>query len=100
VELRLGAYGATALRQARRRIERAANGEQYRTLNREAFGLGQLVAGGVLPDGETFNRLLAAAELMISYDPHRPWRPDELRKIVKRSYEEGLRQPRGLRHDR
>jgi hypothetical protein len=93
---RLSPYAKTALERAVQAIRQAPNGSQQKILNAEAFGIAQLVAGGLLPEGSAFTLLRTAAGDMVSYDPRRLWRPAELDRIVRRSFEEGLRQPRGI----
>ena len=97
---RLSAYPRAAIEQAAKRIREAQDGQQSATLNKQSFGLGQLVAAGLLPEAEALSVLLDAAEAMVSYDARRPWRPVELDKMVRRSFGEGLRQPRGTPADR
>jgi len=55
-------YAAKALENECRRVREAPDGTRNDTLNRAAFSLGQLVAGGVLEQGLVEQELLAAAE--------------------------------------
>jgi hypothetical protein len=88
------AYVDSAIRRACHSIETAPCGEQYRTLNRECFGLGQLCGAGLVPRSVALRHLLAAAEKMPSYDPRRPWVKADLDRKVRRSLEDGMRHPR------
>jgi hypothetical protein len=97
---RLSPYARSALESASKRIVTAPNGVQQKTVNMESFSVGQLVGAGVLPEGEAFGLLLAAAADMPNFDPRRPWHPAELRRIVQRSFSAGLRKPRGIPESR
>ena len=55
------AWGAAALRRACEMIANAGSGSQEATLNGQCYGIGQLVAGGELPEGEALSALRAAA---------------------------------------
>jgi len=57
----VGRYAAAALKRACKAVENAVAGSRNDTLNREAFGLAQLVAGGELPEMLVRDRLHAAA---------------------------------------
>jgi hypothetical protein len=57
----VGAYAATALESACKAVAGALQGSRNYTLNREAFGIAQLVAGGELPEVLARDHLLAAA---------------------------------------
>ena len=91
---RVSPYARRALELAVRGIRTAPNGQQQATLNREVFNIAQLAAAGQLPEGEALAMLQNAAADMPAYDPRRPWRPAELDRLVKRAFEQGLRQPR------
>jgi hypothetical protein len=65
-------YARTALERAAGAIASAPNQQQNRTLNREAFGIGQLVAGRALPERMARTMLIAAARRMPNYDD-RKW---------------------------
>lgn len=54
-------YALAALTSACDRVRAAAEGDRNNTLNREAFGPGQLVAGGSLSAAEATDKLLQAA---------------------------------------
>ena len=57
----LGAYGAAALARELAALARAPKGERNSTLNRAAYSLGQLVAGGELDSGQVEIALLSVA---------------------------------------
>lgn len=94
--IRLSRYGEKALDNAVERISGASGGEQEITLNGEAYSIGRLVAGGVMPAGVALDTLLWAASKIASTDPRRPWRAHELETKVRRSFTDGMRQPRGM----
>lgn len=54
-------YGEAALAQAARRVAAAAEHTRNDTLNRESFGIGRLVGGGVLDEDRVRSALLSAA---------------------------------------
>ena len=97
---RLSPYARSAIERAVKAIGTAPQGQQQKTLNTEAYGVGQLAGAGLLPEGESLTRLLNAAADMPAYDRRRPWRPAELDRWVKRSFEDGLRNPRGIPAER
>jgi hypothetical protein len=76
------------------RIALAPNGRQNQTLNDEAYGIGQLVGGQELPRGVTLQCIYTAAGRMVSYNPRDPWRPAQLKSIIERAFNDGLRSPR------
>ncbi|AYC32312.1 hypothetical protein D3880_07945 [Pseudomonas cavernae] len=55
-------YAVAALESACDAVARAKDGTRNDTLNREAFGIAQLVAGGELPEASARDGLLAAAQ--------------------------------------
>jgi hypothetical protein len=55
-----GAYGRAAMAREIDRLSRAGEGDRNHQLNRAAFALHQLVAGGVLDAGEVERRLIEA----------------------------------------
>lgn len=59
----LGAYAARALKRASKAVENAVEGERNCTLNTQAFGIGQLVAGGWIPEALARASLLEVAEI-------------------------------------
>lgn len=58
---RTSRYGAAALRSAEQRVAAAAAGLRNDTLFREAVGVAELIAGGVLDEAQAHGRLRAAA---------------------------------------
>jgi putative DNA primase/helicase len=87
-------YGETALDNAVARITSAPDGQQRETLNREVYGIAQLVAGGLIPSALALESLQWAAQQMRSHDPRRPWRPNDVEKIVHAAFLDGLAHPR------
>jgi len=90
----LSRYAEAALDAAAKHIIGAPAGAQETTLNGEAFSIGQLAGGGVIPAGPALDGLLWAARRMPSLDPRRPWSPAEIEKKVKAAFTDGLREPR------
>jgi hypothetical protein len=91
---RLSRYGEAALDAAVKGIIAARAGSQELTLNREAFSIGQLVAGNVIPAALGLDSLQWAARQMASTDSRRPWRPADLERKVRDAFTAGLREPR------
>jgi putative DNA primase/helicase len=90
----LSRYGEAALDAAVKRIATAPPGQQRDTLNREVFGMGTFVAGGIIPSALALEALQWAARQMVTYDLHRPWRAADLRKAVHQAFLDGLARPR------
>jgi hypothetical protein len=90
----LSRYGEGAFDAAVKAIMRAPQGAQEKTVNAEAYSLGQLVAGGEIPERLALDGLIAAARRMPSYDSGRPWNPDKLAEKIKRAVAEGKAVPR------
>ena len=88
------AWGAVALRSACEMIVAAGSGSQETTLNGQCYGIGQLVGGGELPEGEALDELLGAAEKIPDYDPKNPWDDAELAEKVKKAFMQGKSNPR------
>ncbi len=85
-------YGRKSIDQACADIAHAGHGNKHHTLNREAFGVGQLVAGGEVADGEAFARLQDALEAMHARQPC-----DDYRAAVRTlhtAYSQGKANPR------
>jgi hypothetical protein len=95
---RLSRYGEVALDSACRSIALAPSGTQEGTLNRECYGIGQLVGGGVIPLGAAEQMLAWAATQMPSHDRHRPWRQRDLVQKVRNALVDGAREPRRPAH--
>jgi hypothetical protein len=96
----LSKYAEVALDGAVKAVVDAPVGEQYLTLNMEVYGIARLVAGGVIPAGVAMAGLQWAARQMRSYDPRRPWSQNELDRLVRRSFADGLGNPRVPKEDR
>jgi hypothetical protein len=93
-------YANAALESACGRIESAAPGTQCNTLDHEAFGIGQLIGGGVIPHGEAEAALVAAGCRMSNQAGRKPWRASEVRWRVTRALTAGSRSPRTLEGSR
>jgi hypothetical protein len=87
-------YAEAALDSAFDAIADAPDGQQRNTLNREAFGIGQLVGAGVLPAPLALESLRCAATKMRSFDPRRPWRARDLERMVRDAFTDGMAKPR------
>jgi putative DNA primase/helicase len=87
-------YGANAINSAVSRVYTAPQGQQAITLNREAYGVGQLVGAGIVPERIALDALMHGALAMPSYDRWHPWRRNEIERSVKQSFEAGIRRPR------
>lgn len=92
----LSRYAEVALDRAVEAITKARAGEQHTTLNREAYGVAQLVAGGAVPAGLALEALQWAARRMPSFDARRPWRTPELERQMQAAFLDGLTRPRHL----
>src|SRR5262249_30231815 len=75
-------------------IMTAPSGAQEATLNRECYSIGRLAGAGGVPVALALDLLLTAAQAMPSHDARRPWRPDDVEKKVRRSFNAGLAKPR------
>jgi putative DNA primase/helicase len=94
IQVELGRYAEAALDGAVKRIFHAGAGIQESTLNAEAYSLGRLAGGNVLPAGLALESLLCAAHAMPSFDSRRPWRATEIDRKVRTAFTDGLRKPR------
>jgi hypothetical protein len=90
-------YGDSALRRAVARILRAPNGMQEKTIHREAFSIGTLIAAGIINKDEAYRDLLAITEHVPSLVPSRPWGRGQIREKIERSLARGMRHPRSIR---
>lgn len=95
---KLDRYCEVALDRAIKAILEAPAGQQELTLNRETFGIAQLVEGRGMPASLALQSLHWAASRMTSHDPRRPWQPRELEKRVAAAFQAGLCRPRERRH--
>lgn len=82
-----GAYGLAALDQEYQNVATAPQGTRNDQLNRSAYALGQLVAGGELDQGRVVAELLSAAG-RAGLDE------SEARKTIQSGLEAGLKEPR------
>jgi len=87
-------YAAVALERACERISGTAPGEQCDRLDRESYGIGRLVAGGVIPRDLAHAELVAAGAGMSSQARRRPWTRQEVAWRVDRALAAGARDPR------
>lgn len=94
VTVRLSTYAEAALDGAVQKIVAAPSGEQELTLNTEAYSIGRLAGGGVIPAGLALEAITWAARQMPSYDARRPWRPAELQKKARAAFTDGLARPK------
>lgn len=74
-------------------VASAPNGAQRDTLNREAYTLGGLVAAGRVDADAARDALLAAGDAMPSYDASRPWKAEDVERIVDSALAEGFEAP-------
>ena len=96
-------WASKALRQEASAVESAPEGERNDCLNRAAFNLGQIVAGGSLDESEVEACLLGAALKAgpdeapgAQHDRIRPWRRGEAAARTCRRGEPDRRRVRGL----
>jgi hypothetical protein len=94
VTTELSEYGEAALRSAARKIINAPDGKQRATLNAESYSIGRLAGAGGVPVALALDFLIDAGKAMRSYDPSRPWRPNEVEAKVRRGFAEGMARPR------
>lgn len=80
-------YGASALESACKAMAGAEEGTRNHTLNREAFSIGQLVAGGEVPEALALCNLMEAAS-----DSGLP--EHEICRTLEKSFADGLTHPR------
>jgi len=88
------AYAEAALRKELEAVARAPEGTRNDTLNRAAFNLGQLVAGGCLERARVEAELFTAAE---DCDLVRDDGEKAARDTIRSGLEDGRQQPRGPR---
>lgn len=82
-------YAAAALNAEIERVATAANGTRNDTLNRAAFSLSQLVAGGALTEQDVIDQLTAAAQTCGLDQP-------EITTTITSGFRAGTQQPRGI----
>lgn len=81
------AYGLSAMEQELKDLASTGEGNRNNALNRSAFSLAQLVAGGELDEEEAIRRLDAAA-LLTGLEPA------EIKQTIKSGWSAGLMDPR------
>jgi hypothetical protein len=89
-----GRYGAAALEAACEVIARAPVGSQADTLDRQAYGIGRLVAGGELERRHARGELIAAGCRMANAPRRRPWTRNEIQFRVDRAFAQAAHRPR------
>jgi len=82
-------YSESAIADACSKVAAATEGARNATLNREAFGIGQLVGGGLLQRREAEEALGAAAARSGLPEP-------EIRKTLRSGLDDGEGEPRGM----
>lgn len=87
-------YGDTALASECSTIAAAAPGGQNDQLNRSAFNLGQLVAGGVLVRAQAERGLAEAAMKMVNDPTKGPWRIEQIERVIRSGLDAGMAYPR------
>jgi hypothetical protein len=90
------AYSRAALDRAGRTVAAALPGQQEATLNAEAYSIGQLVAGGVMPARFARQVLVWAGLKMTNGDARRPWQAHEIEIKVDRAFADALSSPRAV----
>ena len=90
----LGRYAAAALDRACTAIRTAPFGCQCDTLERQAFGIGRLVAGGVIPRSAAYAALVTAGCQMANAPRRRRWTATEIEARIARALRQAEQQPR------
>ncbi len=85
-------YGQAALLDEIRELRAAPEGQRNETLNKCAFSLGQLIAGGELDEFETTTTLTAIAQ-SIGLETR------EIQATIRSGIEAGKKQPRSAQHE-
>ena len=89
-----GGYGVGALAAARAEIAQAMPGKQNETLHRNAYGIGRLVAGGVLSRDQAQRELVDAGLRMRAGNAGRPWTEKDVAGVVERAFARAVGDPR------
>jgi hypothetical protein len=84
-----GGYAQAALTAECERVTGAVNGTRNHTLNRAAFSLGQLIAGGELDEGTVIRELSAAARVVGLDEP-------EISNTIASGFRGGSTSPRSI----
>jgi hypothetical protein len=90
----LDRYAAAALQRACDAIRGAPFGQQADTLDKQAYGIGRLVAGGVLPTAHAEAALAHAGGQMANQPRRRPWTHREIVWRIDRAFGHAARAPR------
>jgi hypothetical protein len=87
-------YAQAALDKACQQIEQAVPGTQCDTLDHETYGIGRLVAGGIIPRAAAEVALVAAGCRMRCQRGRRPWTSREVAWRVSRALATAALNPR------
>jgi hypothetical protein len=93
-------YLVRALERACDAIASAPIGQQADTLDRQAYGIGRLVAGGSIPRGPARAALIHAGSRMANAPRRRPWTHNEIASRVDRAFRQAAHAPRVLEERR
>ena len=88
------AYAEAALKKACERIRETEPGRQRTVLNSEAFSMGRLAAGLDLDRALVTRELIQAGMQMPAQSGRDPWRIDQVRRVVRDGFADGLRKPK------
>lgn len=89
-------YVKAALERACDAISRAPIGQQANTLDHEAYGIGRLVAGGVMPKAHARAQLEAAGDGMANESGRPPWTGKQITARIDRAFARAQSAPRVL----
>jgi P4 family phage/plasmid primase-like protien len=93
-------YSENALKTACETIKSAQPGKRQYILNREGFGIGQLIGGGYLDEGKTCQALWDAAMTLVNHDPQSgteaAFTEAEVEATLSHAVGEGMEKPRQL----
>jgi hypothetical protein len=95
-DIRLSAYGQTALYELERDLQSAPDGDRNNQANLIAFRVGQLVGGGCIGQSEAYSRLANAALAWGIKANDKALGP---RGTIARAIRDGMRSPRGPTDD-
>ena len=87
-------YSRAALQRASEAIEAAPPGQQDQTLNRQAYSIGRLIGGGLMPRRLAIDCLVYSGTMMTNAPGRRRWREREIAHKVTRAVLAGERCPR------
>jgi hypothetical protein len=86
-------YSMAALNDACECIRNAPHGCQESVLNAEAYGIGRLIAGGLMNEEIAFGALVDAGQDMQNYNPRRPWTLNLVQRKVRRAFMQAENNP-------